>query len=224
MLAIIGIILLLALCFGPMAWCRLVMSRHASDREDFPGTGGEFARHILDLSGLEQVKVEVTNQGDHYDPREKIVRLTEANHDGRSLTAVAVAAHEVGHALQDRDGYKPLRMRTNLAVTTMWLQRGAQILLFAAPAVAFVVPQLALIQVGVFLIALIARVVVTLATLPVEFDASFKRALPILEAGRYLPENDISGAKSILRAAAFTYVAGALFSVIDIIRWFRFGR
>ena len=222
--AIIGIILLVAICFGPMAWARMVMNRHAKERPDFPGTGGEFARHILDLAGMQDVDVEETTAGDHYSPLEKKVRLTKANLEGRSLTAVAVAAHEVGHALQDRDGYRPLQIRTRVAKVASIGERIAQVLLVASPAMLFASPKLALLQIGAGLTLLVGRVVLHLVTLPVEFDASFKRALPILDKGNYLKKEDLAGATSILRACAWTYVAGALFSVIDIIRWLRFGR
>lgn len=224
MLVVIAGLLLLILCFGPMAWARMVMRRHAKDRQDFPGTGGEFARHILDLANLQTVAVETTAQGDHYSPAEKIVRLSKENFDGRSLTAVAVAAHEVGHALQDRDGYRPLVIRTRLAKVAFWGERAAHILMLASPATLFASPRLALLQIGAGLTLMIGRVVLHLVTLPVEFDASFKRALPILDVGNYLKKDDLAGATSILRACAWTYVASALFSVIDIIRWLRFGR
>ena len=224
MLAVIGGILLLIICFGPMAWARMIMRRHAKDRQDFPGTGGEFARHILDLLDLQHVGVETTTSGDHYSPMEKVVRLSEENFDGRSLTAVAVAAHEVGHALQDRDGYRPLAIRTRMAKVAFWGERAAHILLVASPATLFASPRLALLQIGLGLVLMVGRVVLHLITLPVEFDASFKRALPILDEGKYLEKADLTGATSILRACAWTYVAGALFSVIDVIRWVRFGR
>lgn len=224
MLAIVGGILLLIICFGPMTWARMIMSRHAKERQDFPGTGGEFARHILDLAELQSVGVEATEIGDHYCPQDKVVRLSKDNLEGRSLTAVAVAAHEVGHALQDREGYRPLRIRTRIAKVAFWGERIAHVLLVASPATLFASPKLALIQIGAGLTLMAGRVVLHLVTLPVEFDASFKRALPILDKGNYLQKNDLEGAASILRACAWTYVAGALFSVIDVIRWIRFGR
>ncbi len=224
MLAIVGGAILLIICFGPMVWARMVMSRHAKERQDFPGTGGEFARHILDLANLENVGVEVTKTGDHYSPQEKVVRLSKENLEGRSLTAVAVAAHEVGHALQDRDDYRLLRIRTRLAKVGFWGERIAHVLLLASPATLFASPKLALLQIGAGLTLMVGRVVVHLVTLPVEFDASFNRALPILDKGNYLRKDDLEGATSILRACAWTYVAGALFSVIDVIRWLRFGR
>ena len=224
MLVIIGLVLLAAILFGPSAWTRWTMRRHSQDRPDFPGTGGEFARHILDEAGLEHVPVEVTERGDHYDPMSKTVRLSGQNLNGRSLTAVAVAAHEVGHALQDRDQYGPLKWRTRLATIAMWGQRFAQIIMIASPATLVASPKIALLQLGAGLAIMIGQVIVNLVTLPVEFDASFKRALPILEQGRYLARDDLNRARSVLRAAALTYVAGALFSIINVLRWFRFGR
>jgi len=224
MLAIVGGAILLIICFGPMAWARMVMNRHAKERQDFPGTGGEFARHILDLANLQDVDVEATTTGDHYSPQEKVVRLSKENLEGRSLTAVAVAAHEVGHALQDRDEYRPLRIRTRMAKVGFWGERIAHVLLVASPATLFASPKLALLQIGAGLTLMVGRVVLHLVTLPVEFDASFNRALPILDKGNYLRKDDLAGATSILRACAWTYVAVALFSVIDVIRWIRFGR
>lgn len=90
MLILVGLILLLGLIFGPSLWIRSVMARHAGDRTDFPGTGSELARHLLDEAGLEAIPVEQAGS-DHYDPQSKAVRLSKENFDGRSLTAVAVS-------------------------------------------------------------------------------------------------------------------------------------
>jgi Zn-dependent membrane protease YugP len=87
------------------------MASHASERADFPGTGGELARHLLDEAGLGSVKVERIENGDHYSPLDRAVRLAASNYDGKSVTAVAVAAHEVGHAFQHAQGYGPVMMR-----------------------------------------------------------------------------------------------------------------
>ncbi len=224
MLFVIGAVLLLILCFGPTLWANVVLRRHAKDREDFPGTGGEFARHILDLAEMPGVGVELTEAGDHYCPKSRTVRLSQSHHDGKSLTAVAVAAHEVGHALQDRDGYRPLKIRTRLAPVAFWGEKVAYALLVASPATLFASPKLAMLQIGAGLTIMIGRVVLHLVTLPVEFEASFQRALPILERGNYLAKKDLEAATSILRACAWTYVAGALFSIVDVVRWIRFGR
>ena len=211
MLFVIGIVLLLMLCFGPMVWANFILRRHANERADFPGTGGEFARHILDLAEMPDVAVELTESGDHYCPKSKTVRLSEKNLQGRSLTAVTVAAHEVGHALQDRDGYRLLKLRTKLATVAFWGEKVAYALLVASPATLFASPRLAILQIGAGLTIMIGRVVLHLVTLPVEFDASFQRALPILDRGNFLAKKDLETARSILRACAWTYVAGALF-------------
>ena len=118
MVIILGIGGLLALVFGPSIWARAVLAHYSADRTDFPGTGGELARHLLDAADLAEVKVETTDRGDHYDPEARTVRLSQANHDGRSVTAVAVATHEVGHALQHRDGDPALMRRTRLVKST----------------------------------------------------------------------------------------------------------
>ena len=220
---IIVLLLILTLSIGPTLWVRSVLAQHSVDRSDFPGTGGELARHLLDEMKLISVAVVKTSIGDHYDPGEKAVRLSSKHYDGRSLTAVVVAAHEVGHAMQDASGYKPLKARTKLAKTAIIVERVGSIAMFTAPVFAALIrhPAGALIPIVAGLCILSMSVVVHLTTLPVEYDASFNRALPVLQAGGYIPERDIPAARSILRAAAFTYVAAALMSLINIARWLR---
>src|SRR5262245_41342200 len=104
-------LILLALVFGPQWWIRRVLVRHGVDRPDLPGTGAELARHLLDEAGLAAVKVERTDQGDHYDPVAQAVRLIPVHHDGRSIAAAAVAAHEVAHALQHARGERAFALR-----------------------------------------------------------------------------------------------------------------
>jgi len=220
---IFALILLLALATLPQLWVRSVMDRHRHDRPDFPGTGGQFARHLLDEMNLREIGVEETQAGDHYDPKSKTVRLSPNNFAGRSLTAVTVAAHEVGHAMQDATRYPPLVARTRLAKTGAIVERVGVFVMIAAPIMAVVVkhPAAMFAQVGAGLLLIGFTVLVHLTTLPVEFDASFKRALPVLRAGQYIPERDMPAARGILRAAALTYVAGALISLINIARWMR---
>ncbi len=224
MIAVIFIlILIIGLSIGPTLWVRAVLAAHGRDRSDFPGTGGEFARHLLDGMKLGDVKVEQTQIGDHYDPQAKAVRLLPNHYAGRSLTAVVIAAHEVGHAMQDATGYKPLKARTRLAKTAIVIERVGSIVLLASPLIAALIrhPAGALIPIAAGLAIMSMSVVVHLTTLPVEYDASFGRAMPVLKAGRYIPEKDLPAARSILRAAAFTYVAAALMSLINIARWLR---
>ena len=94
-----GVLLVLALIFGPSLWVKLVMKRYSSQQPEMPGTGGELAKHLIERFSLKDVKVEVTELGDHYDPIEKKVRLLPEHYDSKSLTAIAIAAHEVGVSL-----------------------------------------------------------------------------------------------------------------------------
>jgi uncharacterized protein len=222
-----AMMLLLAMVFGlavlPQMWVRKTIERHSRERPDFPGTGGEFARHILDEMHLDHVRVEQTTLGDHYDPETKTVRLMPNHFNGRSLAAVVIAAHETGHAMQDATGYQPLQARTRLAKQAIQMEKVGAVVMLAAPIVLAVAkaPHLILIEVccGVLIFAL--AILLHAVTLPVEFDASFRRALPVLRAGNYIKKQDMRAAKQILRAAAFTYVAAATMSVLDVMRWLR---
>jgi uncharacterized protein len=221
-LAAIALLLTLALIYGPQFWIRRTMQKHAAERPDFPGTGGELARHLLDQAELKDVKVEQTGfLQDHYSPVEKIVRLSKENFEGRSVTAVAVAAHEVAHAIQDKEGYWPLVTRHRLMKQLIPIQRIASIVLMAAPFVfAFTrSPTVLLLEIVAGLGIMASTVLVHVFTLPTEFDASFKRALPALE--NFIDDEDQRDARKVLRAAAFTYVAGALANLLNILRWAR---
>jgi uncharacterized protein len=151
------------------------------------------------------------------------VRLSPENHDGRSITAVAVAAHEVSHALQHAAGDRLLAARVTFAPVVQGFEIAAAVVMMTAPLVlAFVKsPVLLALQVGVGIALLAVRLVFHLLTLPVELDASFRRALPILETGRYLDAGDMPGARNVLRAAALTYVASSLVSLVNIARFRR---
>lgn len=225
-MAILGIIaggLFLLAVFGPQQWVKRAMKRHGGDRPDFPGTGGELAQHLIDHFRIEGVGVEETDRGDHYDPETRTVRLSAENFSRSSLTAVAVAAHEVGHALQHARGERGLRLRQFLVSIASVTDGIASVFFLAAPVLAvFARTPLAffsLVGVGIGLLAI--RIIVHLVTLPVEYDASFNKALPILREGGYLKDEDLVGARSVLKAAAFTYVASALMSLLDLARWIR---
>src|ERR1700758_297596 len=116
----IALLILVIAVFAPSYWVRHVLARHGVERPDLPGTGGELARHLLDEAGLDTVKVEVTDAGDHYDPENRAVRLTRPHYDGRSVSAVAVAAHEVSHAVQHAHGEPAFTRRFELVKKTIW--------------------------------------------------------------------------------------------------------
>ena len=220
-LALLGFVVFIALVFGPQLWIKRIMRTHSVERLDMPGTGGELARHLLDDAGLQDVKLEMVPAGDHYSPDDRAVRLSEENFKGRSITAVAVAAHEVAHAVQHRDGYGPLLWRQRLVKKAVVVERIGGIMLMATPLVFALLrsPVIVLLEIALALGILACTIVVHIVTLPTEFDASFKKALPVLE--KYIPPEEMSGARSVLKAAAFSYVAGALVSMLNVARWLR---
>ena len=220
-LALLAALVLLLL--GPQIWVRRVFARYDREAEsNFPGSGGELARHLLDRFSLNHVGVEATVEGDHYDPRSKAVCLSQGNLGGRTLTAITTAAHEVGHALQDAADEPLFRMRTRLATYAVIAQKVGSFLLFAAPAltVATRAPSAGLVSALAAFLVLGSNVVVQAVTLPVELDASFKKALPLLQSG-YLTERQQTGARRILRAAALTYLASSLAGLLNFWQWLR---
>jgi len=216
------IVVLLAIVFLPQWWVKSVMRRHARPREDFPGTGGEFAQHLATELKLE-ITVEETEDGDHYDPSSKTVRLSEDNFHGKSLTAVTIAAHEIGHAIQDASDYRPLIARGRLVKLAATGQKLGAGLLVITPFVAILthIPAAGVLTLLAGFATLGLAAVAHLITLPEEWDASFKRALPLLEAGRYLPPQDYPAARQLLTAAALTYVAAAMTSLLNFWAWIR---
>ena len=223
LLLIIGVVLLLALVFGPQYWVKHVLRKHSRPRKDFPGTGGELAQHFISEFKIPNAKVEITDQGDHYDPRDRTVRLLPRHFDGRSIAAIAVAAHEIGHAIQHAEGDRLLALRQRLATIAGVTDKFASIFFLIAPILALVARSpgafFTMIVVGISFIAV--RLLVHIVTLPVEFDASYNKALPLLEHGGYLHPDDMPAAKEVLRAAALTYVSVALASLLDLARWIR---
>lgn len=219
------LLILLALAFllflGPSLWVKSVMARYSVPKNRYPKTGAEVARELLDALSLQHVRTEMTESGDHYDPAAKVVRLSRANYEGRSLTAVTVAAHEVGHAQQDAAGFGPLRWRTRLVTWVSPIERVGAGMMMIAP---FSVALTRAPMVGIFtflggFLTLGSGVVVHALTLPTELDASFLRALPLLKRRKILRDGDLPRARRLLMAAALTYVAAAMQSLLNIARW-----
>jgi len=220
-LIIIALTALLGLVFGPSWWVRRILERYSKPADRYPGTGGELARHLLDELGLHDVGAEITEEGDHYDPLARVVRLTPDKFNGRSLTAVTVAAHEVGHAHQDATGYAPLRWRTRLVKMAAPGERIGAAVLMLAPVVTVVTraPIAGILMLlGGFLVLGLSTLI-HFVTLPMELDASFGRALPLLEKGGYLKAGDEPHARKLLIAAALTYLSVSLVSLLNIGRW-----
>jgi Zn-dependent membrane protease YugP len=200
---------------------RRVLDRYSVPANRYSGTGSQLARHLLDKYDLQHVGVEATETGDHYDPEAKVVRLTADKFDGKSLTAITVAAHEVGHALQDSNGYAPLRIRTRLVKLTSGVEKLGAGVLMAAPFLGIITraPALGLLTFGAGMLTLGTAALVHFVTLPTEFNASFGRALPMLEEHKILKQVDRPHAHKLLMAAALTYVSASLMSLLNIARW-----
>lgn len=221
MAIVIFVLLILGLVFGPGIWVQRVLARYSKPEDRYDGTGSEMARYLLDQHGLDSVSVEATEIGDHYDPEAKAVRLTADKFDGRSLTAITVAAHEVGHALQDNKQYAPLRWRTRLVRATRGIERIGAGVLIISPFLGLVtrVPAIGLLTFAAGMLTLGTSALVHFVTLPTEFDASFARALPMLNEHRILKDVDRPHARRLLTAAALTYVSASLMSLLNIARW-----
>jgi len=221
------IVLFLVLVLGPQWWARYIFRRYADVLPRIPGTGGELARHLLDRFGMSDVRVERTeNSGDHYDPEQRAVRLSRDNYDSKSLTAVAVAAHEVGHAIQHQRNEPKLMLRHRLVKLAQRIQQfgaGAMLLLPVAMAITRA-PSAGLVMAAIGLGSMASATLVHLVTLPVELDASFGKALPILKSGNYIEPKDEIAVSRVLRAAALTYVASSLASLLNLARWLSFLR
>ncbi len=177
-------------------------------------TGGECARRILDNEGLYHVQVEALegNDGDHYDPAANMVRLSRQNYYGNTVTAMGVAAHECGHAIQHAEGYTPIKIRTALVPVVNIGSHASMPLILLGMILSW---NQVLIELGI--IAFSLTVVFQLATLPVEFNAS-GRALERLERYGIVTTQEHKGCRKVLGAAAMTYVAGTLAAVLQLLR------
>ncbi len=211
----------LMLVFMPTLWVRWVMKRYSTEVPDMPGTGGELAEHLIEKLGLEGVAAEPTDLGDHYDPNNRMVRLSEQNWRGKSLTAIAVAAHEVGHAVQHHQNDPRLAARTKLIPIVTILGQLSVGVLTVVPIIGLLTrhpaPTLLIALIG--LSGLLFRMLLHLVTLPTEWDASFGKALPLLTQGEYISSAQERVVRRVLGAAALTYFAAALADAFNLFRW-----
>ena len=180
-------------------------------------TGREVAERILRANGIYDVGVRPVSGRltDHYDPRDKTVSLSEVIYNSTSVAAIAVAAHECGHAIQDNVGYVPLNLRSAFVPIASWGSRLAWPMIFIGILLGYGNMSNILIKLGIglFLLAVIFQII----TLPVEFDAS-RRALIELQSNNILPSNEDKSARKVLFAAAMTYVAAAASGVLQLLR------
>ena len=175
--------------------------------------GYDVARKILDKNGLEDIMILETkgNLTDHYDPSKKVIKLSTDIYHGSSIASVSVAAHECGHAIQDKDNYKPMRIRSKLVPTVNICTRIGYLAILIG-----IIFSYTLIEIGIIL--LLSMLVFQLITLPVEFNAS-KRALIQLEDLNLIDKEEKKSTQKMLSAAAFTYVAALLSTLLEILRY-----
>ena len=217
-------ILLMVIIFGPNFWTRRILRKYNYCRNDIPGTGGDFANHLLKQLKLKNYKVKAGNGHniDHYDPKTQTITLSKNYYESNSLTAIVIAAHEIGHALQDANQSKLLHIRTKLVKASIQFEKVASLLLVSAPllAILFKIPLLGVGALVLVVTIMGLPILLHLITLPLEYDASFNKAMPILKAG-YINGEDIRFSKKILTACALTYFSSSLASLLNFYRWIK---
>jgi len=180
-------------------------------------TGREMALAIMNRNGVSDVAVEEVGGmlSDHYDPRSKRVRLSSHNYGDRSISAIAVAAHEVGHVLQHAEGYVPLQLRTAIAPVAGFGSMLAMPLFLIG--LIFSMPGISKLLMDAGIVLFSGAVLFQVVTLPVEFDASRRALAQLTTTGAVAPE-EVSQAKQVLDAAALTYVAAAAMAALQLLR------
>jgi hypothetical protein len=218
---LIPLVFFLLLAFLPSLWVNSVIKKNHQPKNKFHFTGSQFAKKLLITLNIHDVKVELSIRGDHYDPKAKVIGLSNETFNNKTLSAITVSAHEVGHAIQDFNSYKPLKWRTRLVSLIAPLEKVGAGLMVLSPISILItkIPLIGMLFIAGGLLSLFATIIIHLLTIPVELDASFNRAIPILFESNILNTKDRRAAKSILLAAALTYLAAALRSLLDVARW-----
>lgn len=210
------ILVIIAAIFSMIASAKVTstFNKYAKVRSMAGFTGAQAAEKILQSAGINDVRIERVNGNltDHYDPKSKVLRLSDSTYGSASVAAVGVAAHECGHAIQHQVGYGPLKLRSTLVpAANLGSKLGIPIILIGV----LLGSNYFLIQLGIWVFSL--AVLFQLVTLPVEFNAS-NRAVRILEDRGLLRQEELGMCKKVLSAAAMTYVAAAASSIISLLR------
>jgi len=192
---------------------KTTFERYSNIRSGSGVTGARAAREILDEMGAENVDIEMVEGTltDHYDPKQKVLRLSRPVYSGDSLSSLGVAAHEAGHAVQHASGYVPLNIRHSLVPVA----NIGSTLAFPLFLIGLFMSSAGLLRAGIYLFC--AVILFQIITLPVEFNAS-SRALIALEKGGYIAGDELKGTKAVLDAAALTYVAAVLVGLLNLLR------
>ncbi len=207
----------LLILFLPNLWVKYILKKNNTILPEMPFTGRELGIKILQELDINNVSIESIKQIDHYNPLDKKVNISEDKIDKKSITSISVVVHEIGHAIQDKINYKPMILRQKLIEKTEIFQRlGSFLLIIGLPSIFAVTksPFITLLAAIIIMGCLSTNVLIHLITLPVEFDASFKRALPLLQ--KYVPKDNMKQCRSVLTAAAFTYLAQSIVSIFRL--------
>ena len=202
--------------FVPSLWVNYVLRKFNVIFSDMPFTGKELGKIILQEQNVTNVSINSIKELDHYNPIDKKIHISEDKINKKSITSISVVSHEIGHAIQDKENYKPLKLRQTLIQKTLMLQRiGSFFLIIGLPSIfAFTKSPFITLLAGIMIMGCLStNVLIHLITLPVEFDAS-KRAINILE--KYVPKKNIKQCRSVLRAAALTYLAQSIVSIFRL--------
>ena len=210
------LVIFFLLSFIPVLWVNYVFKKNDTILPNMPFNAYEFGEEIIKELKLRNVSIEKTLIGDHYDLVEKKVKVHEDRFKRKSLTSISIICHEIGHAIQHAQNYSPLISRTKLVENTQWINKLSMAIIYIGFPLIFATGSLSLIKfcASIILLSTLIGVIIHLITLEVELDASFNRALPIIK--KKIPEVYHNSCRSVLRAAAFTYVVGVFKNLISL--------
>ena len=210
------LVIFFLISFIPVFWVNYVFKKNDKILPNMPFNAYEFGEDIIKELKLKNVSIEKTLIVDHYDLVEKKVRVHEDRFNKKSLTSISIICHEIGHAIQHSQNYTPLITRTKLVKNTQWINKISMAIIYIGFPLIFATGFLSLIKLCAFIILLstLIGVIIHLITLEVELDASFNRAFPIIK--KKIPEVYHNSCRSVLRAAAFTYVVGVFKNLISL--------
>ena len=210
------LVIFVLISFVPVLWVNYVFKKNDTILPNMPFDAYEFGEDILEELKLKNVSIEKTLIGDHYDLVEKKVKVHEDRFKRKSLTSISIMCHEIGHAIQHAQNYSPLITRTKLVKNTQWINKISLAIIYIGFPLIFATGSLSLIKfcASIILLSTFIGVIIHLITLEVELDASFNRAFPIIK--KKIPEAYHNSCRSVLRAAAFTYVVGVFKNLISL--------
>lgn len=217
---IIGLAVVLALA-APKLWARSIFYKYSRRRQDLPGTGGDLVRQLTHRLALRRVSLKSAQSRSHYDPETSSVHLTDHTMNNRSLTAVVRAAYEIGHALQHQRNSALAYFRHGLLTLARTGERLGSGALLAAPLVALFAPPLAGLLLFIALVSMVTGAAIHLVLLPIEWQASFHLAKPLLAEGRFVPHQEKAAVQQLLLACAFSQLAYALANLLDGRHWLK---